>query len=73
MGELLGRPAHLIAVPVPWLQGIGRWLGRGAEVGRLTDTLRLDTGLIHRTLGWRAPISAAEGLERTVAWYRTTW
>jgi UDP-glucose 4-epimerase len=72
LGILLERPARLLPVPVGLLRAAGSLLGRGAEVARLTDTLRLDTGLVERTLGWRPPLSTDEGLARTVSWYRTT-
>jgi UDP-glucose 4-epimerase len=72
LGVLLARPARLIPVPVGWLRWVGGLVGRGAEIGRLTQPLRLDTQKIQKLLGWRPPFATQQGLERTVSWYRTT-
>jgi UDP-glucose 4-epimerase len=55
---------------------LGTALGRGLEVEdageRPGDPMRLvaDTSAIERDLGWKPRIGLAQGLERTVAWYR---
>jgi len=72
LGVLLARPARLIPVPIGWLRWVGGLVGRGAEIGRLTEPLRLDTQKIQKLLGWRPPLATQQGLERTVSWYRTT-
>ncbi|KUZ10079.1 NAD-dependent dehydratase [Burkholderia diffusa] len=71
VGDALGKPARLIAVPSVVLRGLGALTGRRAAIDRLTDSLQLDTGRITRVLGWHPPYTTREGLEATAAWYRS--
>jgi UDP-glucose 4-epimerase len=71
IGRALGRPAHLIAVPIPMLRLAARILGRGAELERLTTSLRVDTVRITSRLEWQAPLAMGEALARTAQWYRS--
>jgi nucleoside-diphosphate-sugar epimerase len=68
----LGRSPRLLAVPVPLLHALGTLLGRGAQVGRLCDSLRIDSAPARELLGWKPPLSLETGLQRTVDWYRAT-
>lgn len=75
--ELLRRIAHAMGKhdltwPVPqWaLNGIGRLVGKTAEIERLTESLQVDSSAIREELGWVPPYSMAQGLQATVAWYR---
>jgi nucleoside-diphosphate-sugar epimerase len=63
----LGHPARLVPFPVAVLRALGRIAGRSAEVARLTGSLLVDSGPARRELGWRPPLSVAEGLGATVA------
>ncbi|MGA2550128.1 MAG: NAD-dependent epimerase/dehydratase family protein [Burkholderiaceae bacterium] len=72
IGQQLQRPARLVPVPLSFLRGAGRLLGYEAEVGRLTESLRLDTTLIRSELDWSPPLSAQTGLARTAAWFKTS-
>ena len=63
----LGQPARLVPCPVALLRALGRIAGRSAELARLTGSLRVDSGPARRELGWRPPLSVAEGLGATVA------
>jgi nucleoside-diphosphate-sugar epimerase len=67
----MGRPARLLPVPPALLRLGGRLAGRGAEVGRLIDSLQLDIAPTCETLDWSPPVSIEEGLSRTVASFRT--
>ncbi|QRR09320.1 SDR family oxidoreductase [Burkholderia sp. MS455] len=71
VGEALGKPARLIAVPSAVLRALGALTGRRAAIDRLTGSLQLDTGRITRVLGWHPPYTTREGLEATAAWYRS--
>ncbi|HHX4054566.1 MAG: UDP-glucose 4-epimerase family protein [Burkholderia contaminans] len=71
VGEALGKPARLIAVPSPLLRALGTLTGRRAAIDRLTGSLELDTGRITRVLGWHPPYTTRQGLEATAAWYRS--
>lgn len=65
IGEALGRPVRLIAVPPSWLLVGGKLVGRGAMVGRLCGSLQVDITKNLSTLGWRPPVPVAQGLKTT--------
>jgi len=67
VAEAMGRPAHLLAVPVRVLELAGALLGRRTAVARLTGSLFADTSLIRSRLSWSPPYSMAEGLAVTTA------
>ena len=71
VGDALGKPARLIAVPSAALRALGALTGRRAAIDRLTGSLELDTGRITRVLGWHPPYTTRQGLEATAAWYRS--
>ncbi|KVL17399.1 UDP-glucose 4-epimerase family protein [Burkholderia sp. MSMB1826] len=71
VGDALGKPACLIAVPSVVLRALGALTGRRAAIDRLTGSLQLDTGRITRVLGWHPPYTTRQGLEATAAWYRS--
>ncbi|WP_175836470.1 UDP-glucose 4-epimerase family protein [Burkholderia anthina] len=71
VGDALGRPARLIAVPPALLRVLGVLTGRRAAIDRLTGSLQLDTSRIRRVLGWHPPYTTRQGLEATAAWYRS--
>ena len=71
IGDALGKPARLIAVPSTVLRALGTLTGRRAAIDRLTGSLQLDTGRITRVLGWHPPYTTRQGLEATAAWYRS--
>lgn len=72
LGDLLGRPARLLPVPVPVLQLGGRVLKKQGEIERLVGTLQVSTEKIQTNLDWSAPQSVQEGLQETVNWFRST-
>jgi UDP-4-keto-D-QuiNAc 4-reductase len=72
LAAALGRSARLLPVPPAALRLAGTLIGRTAQVARLCDSLRIDTSLAERVLGWRAPLSVEDGLRQAAAWYRTT-
>lgn len=65
------RPARLFPVPTAVLRGLGALAGRGAQIARLCDSLTVDSTATRRELGWLPPVAIAEGLARTVRWYRS--
>ena len=71
IGRALGKPAHLIGVPVGLLRLGGAITGMGAEIGRLVDSLVVDSSETRERLSWRPPFSVQEGLVDTVRWYRS--
>lgn len=70
VGQALDRPARLFPVPVGVLRALGKVMGRGPQIDRLTDSLQLDTSKLKRVLGWSPPYSTRDGLAATAAWYR---
>jgi nucleoside-diphosphate-sugar epimerase len=71
MAAALGRPARLFPLPVAALRLLAALVGKSAAIGRLTNSLRIDDGLIRRELGWTPPVSMIQGMEETAAWYKT--
>lgn len=62
IGRAAGRPARLLAVPPTLLRWAGTLTGRSEAVRRLTDSLALDIGHTHNTLGWQPPHTTDHGL-----------
>jgi UDP-glucose 4-epimerase len=67
----MGRKARLVAVPPTLLKLGGALAGMRAEIGRLVDSLAVDISETRARLSWTPAFSAADGLARTVAWYRS--
>lgn len=65
VAHALGRPAHLLAVPVNMLEFAGALLGKRAAVARLTGSLWVDGSLIRSRLAWVPPYSMEAGLAAT--------
>lgn len=73
IGRALGRPAHLLPVPVGLLKIGAGVAGRQREVRRLMGSLEVDVGKAARRLNWRPPRTFDEELADTVeAWRRDT-
>ncbi|MCG5075217.1 NAD-dependent epimerase/dehydratase family protein [Paraburkholderia tagetis] len=72
LGRHLDRPARLLPVPVSLLRAAGALTGRGAQIDRLTQSLRVDDSRLRETLGWTGPYTLDEGLAATARWYRST-
>lgn len=56
--------ARLLPVPAAALNVIGKVLGHGPAVSRLTTSLTVDIGKARRLLGWVPPLTVEEGLRR---------
>jgi nucleoside-diphosphate-sugar epimerase len=67
----LGKPARLISVPVSLLRLAGAMSGMSAEIGRLVDSLVVDSRETRERLGWQPPFMARDGIAETVRWYRS--
>jgi nucleoside-diphosphate-sugar epimerase len=65
LAQALGRPAHLMPIPVFLLEAGAALLGRRDIAQRLCGSLQLDISKARRLLGWNPPISVDEGLRRT--------
>jgi nucleoside-diphosphate-sugar epimerase len=69
MGLAMGRPVRLLQVPVSFLVGFAKLLGKGAEISRLCGSLQVDSSRTRDMLGWFPPVAAADGIARTVEWF----
>ena len=69
LAHLMRRPARLWALPVGTLRAAAALLGRGAEIDRLSQSLRIDITSTRDRLGWSPPLTLEQGLARTVEWY----
>lgn len=69
LAQFMHRPARLFSVPVGGLRALATLVGRGAEIGRLCDSLAVDISETRARLGWSPPMTLDAGLERTVRWY----
>jgi UDP-glucose 4-epimerase len=65
----MGPPARLWTLPGGVVQVAARILGRADAAQRLFSPLQVDIGRIKRELGWSPPVTAEEGLRRTVRWF----
>lgn len=69
LGQGMGREARLLPIPPALLAGLARMLGKSALYNKLCGSLAVDPGRARDVLGWRPPVTAAEGLRRTARWY----
>lgn len=73
LGNVLGRPARLIPVPVSLLMLGAALLGKPDMAQRLCGSLVVDICKTREMLGWLPPFSVEEGLQRTVErWNRSS-
>ncbi|WP_423186040.1 UDP-glucose 4-epimerase family protein [Alishewanella sp. d11] len=64
MVEAYGKKPWLIPVPMSWFRLAGKLTGKQAIVDRLCGNLQVDITHTKETLGWKPPISVAEGIRR---------
>ncbi|HSW61834.1 MAG TPA: NAD-dependent epimerase/dehydratase family protein [Dissulfurispiraceae bacterium] len=56
-------------IPTKLLRLGGKLLGKGDMVGRIMDSLQIDSSFVQKKLGWRPPHTIEEGLQKTVQWF----
>jgi len=71
LARAMGKQARLVSLPVTLLHLAGTLTGQGAEVARLCSSLVVDISETRSQLDWTPPLTLAEGLARTVAWYES--
>ena len=69
LGAAMGRPARLFACPPRLLRLLGGALGKGDEVTRMLESLRVDCSEIKQRLQWSIPFTVEHGLQDTVQWF----
>ena len=67
--ELHKSPA-LYRFPKFLLNTVAYITGNKKKIDKLTDSLMIDASLIKKELGWKPPITFAEGIKATVQWYK---
>lgn len=67
----LGCKSLLLPLPVAWMKWVGILLGKRKAVDRLVGSLAVETGSIHKELGWSPPFDMQAGISETAEWYRT--
>jgi nucleoside-diphosphate-sugar epimerase len=70
LAAALGRPARLFPFPVALLRLAGTLTGASGAIGRLTQSLQVDSTALRDELGWSPRHTVAEGITATGAWYR---
>ncbi|MBX9629223.1 MAG: SDR family oxidoreductase [Burkholderiales bacterium] len=70
IGDALGRPVHLLPVPLALLKAGAACVGCGSDAARLLGDLVVDSSHLRRTLGWQPPFTRREGLAKTADWFR---
>lgn len=69
LGAAMGRPARLIAAPPALLEGVARALGKGDEMMRMLESLRVDCSGFKPQFGWVAPFAVEQGIRETADWF----
>ena len=72
LGTLMGVRVRLLPVSPSVLRLAARAAGRKDEIERLVGSLTVDSRAARQALQWRPPFTLQQGLEATVAYYRTT-
>jgi len=69
LGDAMGRRARLFSLPPALLAALGSALGKGDEVSRMIESLRLDCAALKRQFQWIAPFTVEQGLQDTADWF----
>jgi UDP-glucose 4-epimerase len=71
--ETLGaRHDRLLPVPASLMRGLASLTGQRNLYGKLFQPLQIDQRATRALLHWQPPLTMAEQIEETVAWYRQT-
>lgn len=70
LAAALDCPARLWSLPPALLAGAATVLGQRAAWSRLAESLCVEDPALHRELGWTPPVTTADGLRQTAAWFR---
>ena len=66
----LHRQDRLFPVPISLMRNAAKLIGKSSAVGRLTQSLVIDSTKIRKELDWYPPYTMAQGLQATADWYR---
>jgi len=71
ISKALGKPARLFPFSLSLMRLAGEFFGKSTVVNRLIGSLSVDDSKIRKELTWTPPFTMAEGLNDTVAWYKS--
>jgi UDP-glucose 4-epimerase len=69
ISSAMGKKARMFRVPVSWMRLGGRLTGKTSIVGRLTESLEVESGSSSTDWVWKPPHVFADSILRTVTWY----
>jgi nucleoside-diphosphate-sugar epimerase len=70
IGRGLRRPARLFHAPWGLVESLARLAGRGADLARLSGSLRVDDSVTRHALGWQPGLPFETGIRAMAEWYR---
>ncbi|KAF1056550.1 MAG: N-acetyl-alpha-D-glucosaminyl-diphospho-ditrans,octacis-undecaprenol 4-epimerase [Pseudomonas delhiensis] len=70
LSQGMGIRPRLLPVPAGLLVALGRCLGKGAQLQRLTGNLQVDIGKTRQLLGWEPIIGSHQALRETARWFK---
>lgn len=69
IGLAINKKPRLVPIPIVFLHGLSRMIGRRGVARRLTSSLVIDSTKVRTRLNWHPPYSVEHELKRTGAWY----
>lgn len=69
MAGHMQRSLRLLSLPLGWLYGLGRIMGKQPEIDRLCTSLQVDIEQTCHLLQWMPPSSVDEAVRKTVVWF----
>lgn len=71
VGKAMNRSPRLFNCPKGLLLSLGQIVGRGNEISRMVDSLRVNISHVQNTLGWVPTVSMTDETQRMIDWYAT--
>ena len=69
LGHAMGKPQHLISIPLFILKFICKVIGKSSELNRLLGNCQVDCKNTYEVLNWRPYMNIDEGILKTVKYY----
>lgn len=69
IAEVMHLPSRIFQCPPNLLRALASILGKSADVGRLLDSLSMDSSRFRSEIGWIPKYTLSQGLGETIAWY----
>jgi nucleoside-diphosphate-sugar epimerase len=62
-----GRSARFLPIPAALMERVGKTLGFSKQLGRLSDSLQVDSRAVRQLLDWYPPLTVDQALQQTAA------